>query len=325
MGWDVVAPLVGIRCRRRTSPILSNMKHMLEKVQLRTSTLFASALIGEQVPPEDLATIEDPGLFGPSSVAWQVQSDTATLIGGFRSLLFQTLHPLAIAAVADHSVMHDDPLGRFRRTVRFVLTTTIGNTEAAERQIALVNRIHAKIDGTTPDGRPYSASDSHLLLWVHATEVDSFLTAYNLYGADPLTARQQDRYVGEMAQIAVKLGVADDDVPTSVAELDRCLDAFRPECEYGNEAREGVKFLLEAPMSPIARTPYAVFAAAAIDSMPTWVNEMMGVEPKMGVGPLLVRPTARATVDAVRWAATNPEHQRQLEDLFGPNYAKASN
>ena len=37
-----------------------------------------------------------------------------------------------------------------------------------------------------PDGRTYRASDPHLLHWVHLAEVDSFLAAYQRYGAAPL-------------------------------------------------------------------------------------------------------------------------------------------
>ena len=52
-------------------------------------------------------------------------------IGGLRALLLQSLHPLAMAAVADHSDYRTDPWGRLQRTSLFVGTTTYGTIKDA--------------------------------------------------------------------------------------------------------------------------------------------------------------------------------------------------
>jgi uncharacterized protein (DUF2236 family) len=103
--------------------------------------------------------------------------------GGIRALLLQSLHPLAMAGVAGHSGFKGDPWGRLQRTSEFLATTTFGTVEHATKQIQRVRRIHERVRGTAPDGRPYAASDPHLLRWVHITEADSFLTAYQRYAA----------------------------------------------------------------------------------------------------------------------------------------------
>jgi uncharacterized protein (DUF2236 family) len=100
---------------------------------------------------------------------------------GIRALLLQSLHPLAMAGVAAHSGYKGDPWGRLQRTSEFLATTTFGTIEHAEQQIARVRRIHERVRGTAPDGRAYAASDPHLLRWVHVTEADSFLTAFQRY------------------------------------------------------------------------------------------------------------------------------------------------
>ena len=69
----------------------------------------------------------DLGLFGPGSLAWRVHSEPAMLVGGLRALMVQALHPLAIAAVADHSSYRSDVFGRFMRTTDYVLTTSRGS------------------------------------------------------------------------------------------------------------------------------------------------------------------------------------------------------
>lgn len=113
--------------------------------------LMRMAIAGnERLSTDELASREDPGLFGPASVAWRVHGESSMLIGGLRALLLQTLHPLAMAGVADHSDYSHDPWGRLHRTGRFVATTTYGNRAAAEQAVAIVHAIHERIVGTTP-------------------------------------------------------------------------------------------------------------------------------------------------------------------------------
>ncbi|MEZ5166213.1 MAG: oxygenase MpaB family protein [Acidimicrobiales bacterium] len=102
-----------------------------------------------------------------------------------------------MAGVADHSNYRRDPLGRLHRTGHFVGTTTFGTTAEAEAAIAMVRRVHRRITGTAPDGRPYQATDPHLLQWVHCTEVDSFLRARQRYGQGSLGPDEPDRYVDD--------------------------------------------------------------------------------------------------------------------------------
>ena len=67
----------------------------------------------------------DPGWFGPHSVTWRVHSEfPGMLAGGLCALMLQTLHPLALAGVYDHSNFRDDLVGRLRRTTAFVAGTT---------------------------------------------------------------------------------------------------------------------------------------------------------------------------------------------------------
>src|SRR4029450_3232047 len=75
-------------------------------------TLAADRLPFEQYtdPPGD------PGLLGPGSGTWGVHADPSMLIGGLCALLLQTLHPLAMAGIADHSNYREDPLGRLGGT-----------------------------------------------------------------------------------------------------------------------------------------------------------------------------------------------------------------
>ncbi len=250
-----------------------------------------TAIVGEErMGTAELATHHDPGLFGPSSIAWRVHSESSMLVGGLRALLLQTLHPLAIAGVTDHSVFRQDPWGRLHRTGQFIGATTYGNTATAEQIIARVRAVHAKVTGVAADGRPYEANDPHLLLWVHITEVDSFLRAYDRYAPGRLTDAERDQYVAEMAEIGRRLGA--ENVPTSRLELAQCLDSFRPECEPGAQTREAVRFLLLPPVPFLLRGPYGLIGAASVGLLPTWARRQLRLPLPPGLDPVAIRPAA---------------------------------
>jgi uncharacterized protein (DUF2236 family) len=274
----------------------------VELLRLRLQRTLRTFVSGSPEPPVRPVDRPDPGLFGPDSVTWRVHADAAMFIGGLRSLLIQTLHPLVMAGVADHSDYRNDPLGRFQRTAGFVGVTTYGTTAEAEAAVRAIHRIHATVTGTAPDGRRYEANDPHLLAWVHATEVDSFLGAYQRYGLTPLSADDADRYVDEMARLARLIGV--EDPPTSTAELAATLDAFRPELHAGRQARDAVRWLLVPPFPLLGRPAYGIVASAAVSLLPGWAQRMLWLPVAPGVEPLVVRPAATLLVRVLGWALT---------------------
>jgi uncharacterized protein (DUF2236 family) len=224
-------------------------------------------------------------------------------IGGIRALLLQSLHPLAMAAVAGHSGYRSDPWGRLQRTSYFLAITTFGGAGDAREAIARVRAVHQQVTGTAPDGRPYAASDPHLLAWVHIAEVDSFLRAYARFGSSPLNQAGRDGYVADMARIAVELGVPDP--PRTEAELAGRIARYRPELAVTSHAREAARFLLFSPPLPlIARGPYWMLAAGAVSLLPGWARQMLRL-PRLPVAEsLLVRPAGHAIVRTIRWATT---------------------
>jgi uncharacterized protein (DUF2236 family) len=219
----------------------------------------------------------DPGLFGPASVTWRVHSDMpAMLIGGVSSLLLQTLHPGAMAGVADFSVYEDDPLGRLQRTGTFVGGTIFGSTATAEKLIDTVKRVHLSVKGTRPDGLPYAASDPDLLRWVHVAEHAQFVRANQLFGIRPLRSPDIDRYFAEVAEVARRLGATE--VPTDAEGTDAYFTAVRPELEFGEQAARGLQFLLAPDIGGgVEQAAYAPLIRAAASILPDWASRMLGI------------------------------------------------
>jgi uncharacterized protein (DUF2236 family) len=258
-------------------------------------------MAGDQPPVRDLRRPHegDPGLFGPDSVTWRVHQDGSMFIGGLRALFLQTLHPLAMAGVADHSNYRHDPMGRLTRTSVYVGVTTFGTTAQARAAIDHVRGVHRAVVGTAPDGRRYAANDPHLVTWVHHTLVDSFLRAYRRYGSGRLDRAEADRYVAEMAVLADLWGA--EPPARSRAELKAYFADIRPELGATPAARDAARWLVFAPLPLAMRPAYAVVGPAAVGLLPGWVRAELGLPTLPGVDPLIVRPAAIALLRALDW------------------------
>lgn len=245
-----------------------------------------------------------PRWFAPGSPICRVHGDASMYLGGLRALLLQSLHPVAMAAVAQHSSYRTQLWARVAGTSRFVAVTTFGTTADAERAVARVRRLHHAIRGRTDDGTPYRADDPHLLEWVHAAEVDSFLTAYRRFGVGRLSAAEADEYVAQAGTVTMRLGAGH--VPATVAELAETMAAFRPELAGTPQAREAVRHLLTAPLPWAARVPYGALCAAALASLPGWARSLLGLPRVPLIGDIAVAPAGFAVGAAVtaglRWA-----------------------
>ena len=158
------------------------------------------------------------------------------LVGGLGSLFIQMLHPHTMAGVAQHSRYREDPLGRLLQTANFIGFTTYGTKAQAYASIERVLAVHQVVRGVADDGVPYYANDPHLLAWVHAAETSMFLTAYRRFGTVRLSDADADRYVAEMATLALDLGMLDP--PRSVAAArGRRSSAFARNCASAPTAR----------------------------------------------------------------------------------------
>lgn len=221
------------------------------------------------------APLGAPGWFTPDDAIWTVHGSVATFLGGIRSLLMQTLHPLALAGVTRHSDYRQDPFGRLQRTGAFIAATTYGPVAVAEQTVAAIGTMHGRVRGTLADGRGYSAQDPRLLEWVHVALVDSMLTAYLEFGHDGRI--DPDSYVANMAVVGQAMGVVDP--PTSATALRRSINGFRAELAGGPEADEMKSFIMAAPL-PFALQPgYGMLARAAMDTLPDWAMVMLGQNP----------------------------------------------
>ena len=281
---------------------------MIERVREHAGSVIFARVAGPEGARrrERIHGTEGPRRFGPDDPIWRVHSDASMFVGGIRALLLQSLHPLAMAGVDQHSGFRGDPWGRLQRTSAFLAETTFGTVDHADRAIAAVRRIHERIRGTADDGRPYAASDPHLLRWVHVAEADSFLRAHDRYGAQRLSATERDRYVAQSAVTARLLGATD--LPEDVAALEDALRAYRSELRSTPAAREAARFMLLRPPVPWAiRPPYGLLAAAAVGLMPWWARVPLRLPWLPITEATAVRAGGTVVTRAIGWAMSPPE------------------
>ncbi len=238
----------------------------------------------------------------PGGMARSVHSDLPSmLIGGLAALLLQTLHPLAMAGVADHSNYHEDAVRRLRRTAFFVGVTTFGTAQEARRAIEEVKAVHHRVRGVSPDGRPYAAGDPELVTWVHVAELAMFLAAAQRFGPRRYSPEECDRYYDENALVAYELGA--EWAPRRVTEAEAYFQRMRPELYGGRQALDARNFLLRGvARRPEDRLIYTVVAGAAVSLLPGWARLRLRIPAPPVLDPLLAVPVARAMSAGLRWA-----------------------
>lgn len=251
----------------------------------------------------------DPGLFGPGSVTWRIHSDfPGMLSGGLCALMLQTLHPLALAGVWDHSNFRTDLVGRLRRTTNFVAGTTYASRPEAEKLIARVAAIHTQVRGFTPDGRPYSADDPRLLTWVHITESYGFLEGFRRYAPMPLPGGAADAYYAEVRRVAEALGARE--VPASETEVRDYFAQVRSELRYDERSREVLAVLARIRLPvPAAGLSRELFLGAGAALLPDWA------EPLLRRGPA---QHLKATISARTLRTIAPLFRIALNDGVAP-------
>src|SRR3989442_2252184 len=154
-----------------------------------------------------------PGLYTDESITRRVNRENILLLGGGRALLMQLAHPKVAAAVDEHSDFRSQPIRRLRRTIRMTMAIVFGDRETALAAARAVNGAHARVRGDD-----YHALDPQLLLWVHATLVDSALVTYATF-VQPLAESERDEFYQESKRLGELLRIPSDVFPRSITDF----------------------------------------------------------------------------------------------------------
>ena len=169
------------------------------------------------------------GIFGPGSMNWKVNRESALFFAAGRAALLQLAHPWVAAAIAQHSHTLRDPVRRFHNTFRLMFTMSFGSLDEAFTAARRLHRLHETIRGTLPlaagrfsAGSPYQANEAEALTWVFATLIDSSLIAYDL-ALPPLSTPEREKFYAESRKSVALFGIPPDEMPPDLAAFERYM------------------------------------------------------------------------------------------------------
>lgn len=223
----------------------------------------------------------------------RIHRERALLVGGGRALVMQLAHPAVAAGVAEHSDFPQRALVRLRRTLDLSLAVVYGSQGEAQAAAERIRAVHDRVRGSL-DGVDYRATDPALLLWVHATLIDSTLEVYARF-VGPIPSAARRRYYEETKVSAGLLGIPDDVLP---ADLD-AFEAYLRGMLAGDELRATpsgqrlVSGVLRPPVPMALRPAAAVARLITLQLLPGPIRDLFHL--RVGPGSRLLTGLAEGS------------------------------
>jgi len=220
----------------------------------------------------------EAGFIGPESVSWRVYKNPIALgIGGICAVLLEFADPRIRSGVWDHSVFKVDPIGRAARTGIAAMVGVYGPKSGARRVIEGVNKMHTRVEGATPSGETYKATDIELLDWVFATGGYGFLSAYDRF-VSPLSEREKQQFFEESHVIGGLYGVKNN--ISSLSDFDTMMMKLIPRFEPHPINTEFLKIVKTSGKNKrSARVMQAAVVNAAVAILPPRVRDALALGP----------------------------------------------
>jgi uncharacterized protein (DUF2236 family) len=153
-------------------------------------------------------------MFPAGAPIHHVLGHPVVMLGAGRALVLQLTHPGVARGVAEHSSFATDPFGRLQRTLDAVNTIVFGTVDEATQRGAALRAAHRRVRG---DG--YDATDPELVLWVHATLLDTALRMHARW-VRPVPPDVAERFYAQAVVVGELFGAPRASQPPD-------LDAFR--------------------------------------------------------------------------------------------------
>lgn len=224
------------------------------------------------------------GLFGPSSLYWEVNKHALVYFpGALHAVLMQLAHPWVALAIHDHSKIMTNPRQRARMTYHFLWSIIYGDRDLVAKRSLGLHRLHSRVTGGLPTtagnhaaGSAYRANESHAMLWVHVT---AFYTRVKLYETlvRPLSAAERNRFCQEAKSYALCFGIPEALHPESWQDVEDYVARIQASdiLATTDAALEITRFLERTIPSPLRKS----FWAFASLSVPPRTRELLQLPP----------------------------------------------
>jgi uncharacterized protein (DUF2236 family) len=217
------------------------------------------------------------GYFTPASAVWRIGSESILMAGGGRALLAQAAHPLVAAGIVHHSSFRDEPWSRLGRTMGGLYTIVFGTREQADEVGRRVRAVHRHVRGEV-DGRRYSALDPELMLWVHATLVETAFTMYRTF-VGPLERADEEAFHADMKVVAQIFGLPGRVLPDTLDDFWSYWHGMLAgdELAIGADARAVADTVLDPPLPGPLRALAPVARLVTTASLAPELRELYGI------------------------------------------------
>ena len=211
-------------------------------------------------------------LYPEGSITRRVNRENVLLLGGGRALLMQLAHPKVAAGVDEHSDFRAQPVRRLRRTIRMTMAIVFGDRETALSAARAVNHAHARVRG-----HDYRALDPDLLLWVHATLVDSALVTYATF-VKPLSKGDKERFYEESKVLGELLGIPRAKFPQRYADFtDYVESTIRADLVVDGRAAELASLVLRPRLRLLPGPAMIPFEIVTAGLLPPALRDQYGL------------------------------------------------
>lgn len=213
------------------------------------------------------------GLYADDSITRRVNRENVLLLGGGRALLMQLAHPKVAAGVDEHSDFRIRPIRRLRRTIRMTMAIVFGDRETALAAARAVNRTHTRVHGAD-----YQALDPDLLMWVHATLVDSALVTYETF-VRRLSMKNREDFFQESKVLGELLGIPRERFPSTLDDFNRYVDTMVSEgtVEVGRRAMELARQVLRPKLRLVPGSVLIPFEVVTAGLLPPALRDQYGL------------------------------------------------
>ncbi|KAI0545502.1 hypothetical protein F4679DRAFT_576138 [Xylaria curta] len=156
--------------------------------------------------------------FTPKYMTLILQESILLLVGA-ATILLQLAEPGIAAGVSKHSNFVYRVLDRLRTTMTFMYGMVYGTPEERKMIMEMITKIHSRVSGTIKEGqnkgKPYSALDPELQMWVAATLYATGIDLYQRVWGKIEDEQVQDNIYFEYSIFACSLQVPEEMWPAS--------------------------------------------------------------------------------------------------------------
>ena len=210
-------------------------------------------------------------MFPPDSPVRTVLGEGALLLGGGRALLMQVAHPSVAAGVAEHSDFARNPFARLMRTLEASYGIVFGAEDAARAIAESVTAVHERVRGTE-----YHATDPDLILWVHATLIDTALQVHTRF-LRPLGVDEAERFYQDSMILAELFGCPRPQQPPTLADFGEYIRDTIGSLEVSDTGRALARDILHARLPWPAPLALTAVRELTVGLLPRPLREQFGL------------------------------------------------